>query len=277
MTASSSLSPSGPHGLAATLASELSAVGSRPFILLVTQLSWPVGSNPDSSAGKPSPSWGSWLLSLTLFPYHHHPANTPCGCLTGNGTLPHSNIAVSVCPQIKAQSLSWTNLWPMDSEWEVGASIKLAVWVCAPCWSLALSMCPSAPPRQRRWLRCSGSSPWTSESPSFLGPLCLLPASFTIPSTRPLCKGCSEAPVDLSAVCLPTEQVSSEQGHHQTSRAWNRSRQRDTQSIFAELMNMWMNQPFKAVWDVREVLMWLYAMREMSLLVFGRTLCDTWI
>ena len=130
MTASSSLSPSGSHRLAPTLASELSAVGSRPFTLLVIQLSWLVGSNPDSSAGKPSPSWGSWPLSLTLFPYHHHPANTPCGSLMGNGTLPHSNITVSVCPQIKAQSLSCTDLRPMDSEWEVGAAIAPCVSVC---------------------------------------------------------------------------------------------------------------------------------------------------
>ena len=48
----------------------------------------------------------------------------------GNGTLPHSNIPVSVCPQIKAQSLSCTDLRPMDSEWEVGAAIAPCVSVC---------------------------------------------------------------------------------------------------------------------------------------------------
>ena len=89
------------------------------------------------------------LTPFTLFLHRHHPANTSCGSLTGNGTLPHSNIVVSVCPQIKTQSLSRTNLRPMDSEWEVGGVHKapcVSVYTISESWSAALTISPSAPP-----------------------------------------------------------------------------------------------------------------------------------
>ena len=158
MTASSSLSPSGSHGLVAMLATELSAVGSRPFTLFVTQLSWPMGSNPDSSAGKPSPSQGSWPLShcfstvttqqtrLVVLSQGmaHFPILTSCFLYA-----PKSKLSLS-------PALIW-GPWILSGRW--GASIKLTVWVCTPSQRAGPPHSPSPPGGREGGLAALASSP----------------------------------------------------------------------------------------------------------------------
>lgn len=130
MTTSSSLSPSGSPSLAATLASKLSAVGSKPAALLVTQLSRTQQGQIQTSNWQTKSFTGVLTPFLsTLLLHHHRPANMSCGSLTGNGMLPHYNIVVSVFPQIKAQSLPALicGPWTLSGQWET--SIKLAVLV----------------------------------------------------------------------------------------------------------------------------------------------------
>lgn len=110
-----------------------------------TQLPWPVGSNPNSSAGRLSPSRCVLILSLTLFLHRHRPWNASCVPTQGTVRSLTLTSVVSACPQ----SLSRTNLWSVDSGWQVWGIHKLPgivwtiVWVCALLRRAGLQRSPS--------------------------------------------------------------------------------------------------------------------------------------